>query len=539
MSEQNNQNQLSDSFLAKTFPEVSFGARIKIIRVGSVCIGDGSCIGDNTWINACQSTPENPSLRIGKKVLVGRRAIISSGSPLTIGDYCVLGPNVFISNADHGFQDIFTPILQQPITMLGELIVEENCWFGVNAVVKGTVTIGRGSVIGANSVVLSTVPPFSVVIGSPAKIIRMYNPMTSNWENIDSQEQVDSMLTLRNTYPCPTREELLAKLNESCNFEKIPLLLGGNSIHLDDRLLEENIGKNQVTANFFHVQIEPLNTEEFDLHNTILKLDPSENDGNYHNIEDKYDRAYRTEWESGSLRQLITLCYKTPDLRDNAIRYSQSEEFSSALSLLANAGHPANPSVSVLDIGCGNGAACWSLAKAGYQVTGIDSSNGEWAGVGAARKLINMDGVSFKAIYSLAEVLPFPPASFQVIWMREVLHHIKNLPEFLRSVKSLLVKDGVLIAMRDHVIWNEYQKNYFFSTHPFQKYTQDENCYYLNQYTEAFTNAGWQLELIMDPLSTAINTYPEPYIPNKVFSITQAAAGQGNSLYSFLARNPG
>jgi 2-polyprenyl-3-methyl-5-hydroxy-6-metoxy-1,4-benzoquinol methylase len=270
-----------------------------------------------------------------------------------------------------------------------------------------------------------------------------------------------------------------------------------------------------------------------------MNLDASKTDGNLQNIEDKYDRAYRTEWESGSLRDLIRLCYKTPHLRDNAIRYSQSEEFSAALSLLSNAGHPAEANVSVLDIGCGNGVACWSLAKAGYQVTGIDSSNGEWAGVGAARKLIHMDGVSFNAIHTLAEVLPFPPASFQVIWMREVLHHIKNLPEFLHTVRQLLVKDGILIAMRDHVIWNESQKDHFFRTHPFHKYTQDENCHYLNEYTEAFINTGWQLDLILDPLSTAINTFPKPYIPNKVFSISQAATGLGNSLYSFLARNPG
>ena len=534
----NERFQINDSFLTRVYPHVSFGSGVQIIRIGSVLIGDGSCIGDGVWINASQSTPKNPSLRIGKKVLVGRRATISSGSLLNIADYNVLGPNVFISNADHGFQDIFTPILQQPMNMIGELTVEENCWFGANAIVKGAITIGRGSVIGANSVVLSSTPPFSVLVGSPAKIISMYNPMTSNWEKIDSQEQVESILMLRNTYPCPTREELLAKLNESCNFEKISLLLGGNSIHLDDRLLETK-GHDQVTADSISIQMVSENIDAFDLHNSILKLDPSENDGNNQNIEDKYDRAYRTEWEVGSLRELITLCYKTPDLRDNAIRYSQSEEFSAALSLLGNAGHPADPSISVLDIGCGNGVACWSLAKAGYQVTGVDSSNGEWAGIGAARKLINMDGVSFKAIHSLAEVLPFPPASFQVIWMREVLHHIKNLPEFLSSVRPLLVKDGVLIAMRDHVIWNERQKEYFFSTHPFQKYTQDENCHYLNEYTEAFTNAGWQLELVMDPLSTAINTYPEPYIANKVFSISQAAAGQGNSLYSFLARNPG
>ena len=529
---------MTDSLLAKVFPHVSFGENVQIIRVSSVLIGDGSCIGSDAWINACQSTPEKPLLRIGKKVLVGRRAIISSGSLLTIGDFSAIGPNVFISNADHCFQDIFTPILQQPMNMIGELTVEENCWIGANAIVKGAFTIGRGSVVGANSIVLTTVPPFSVVVGSPAKVVKMYNPMTTNWEKIDSQEQVESMLTLRNTYPCPTRAELLSKLNQNCNFEKIPLLLGGNGHHLDDRVLQENIEQDQMSADSISTKIASLNIESFHLQNSMLRMNLSENVGSFQDLEDKYDRAYRKEWEAGSLRPLITLCYKTPDLRDNAIRYSQSEEFSAALSLLANAGHPADPTISLLDIGCGNGAACWSLAKAGYQVTGVDSSNGEWAGVTAARKLINMDGVLFKAIHTLAEELPFPPASFRVIWMREVLHHIKNLPEFLRSVKSLLAKDGVLIAMRDHVIWNEYQKDYFFNTHPFHKYTQDENCHYLNEYIDAFTNTGWQLELIMDPLSTPINTYPEPYIPNKVFSIAQAAAGQGNSIYSFLARNP-
>lgn len=254
---------------------------------------------------------------------------------------------------------------------------------------------------------------------------------------------------------------------------------------------------------------------------------------------DKYDLAYRWGWEEGGLQELIRLCYKTPDLPENARRYAASDEFGAALGEIRAAGFPPSSRSRVLDLGCGNGAATWALARAGYRTTGIDSSHGSLAGIAAARRIEGLDGVHFQTIHTSAESLPFPPGSFEVIWMREVLHHIRDLNDFLSSALELLVPGGILIAMRDHVVWNETQKASFFEDHPFHRFTNDENCHFLDEYLKGFESAGFRVERLLDPFASPINTYPHPFLPGRTFDVQSAIQRpRDNDLFSFVARKP-
>jgi acetyltransferase-like isoleucine patch superfamily enzyme/SAM-dependent methyltransferase len=213
---------------------------------------------------------------------------------------------------------------------------------------------------------------------------------------------------------------------------------------------------------------------------------------------DKYDQAYLWGWNQGNLRELIRLCYKTPDLEDNARRYAASEEFAAALDELREAGRSPSKELRVLDLGCGNGVACWALAKAGYSVTGIDSSHGSLAGIGAARKIDGLDGIRFETIHTTAESLPFPPASFDIVW-------------------------------------NDRQKRAFFEDHPFHRFTGDENCHFLDEYLEAAEGSGLEFAKVIDPVSSPINTYPSPFVPGAVFDAELASRrDRGNDLFSFV-----
>src|SRR5512140_1804472 len=122
--------------LNRWFSNVTFGFFVQVIGMRNVQIGEGSCIGDSVWLNVC-IRDEKVRMKIGKCVLVGRQSMISTGGYLEIGDHCVLAPRVYVSDADHVFTDIYQPILQQGATLGRSIIVEENCWIGINVVVTG------------------------------------------------------------------------------------------------------------------------------------------------------------------------------------------------------------------------------------------------------------------------------------------------------------------------------------------------------------------------------------------------------------------
>ncbi|HVS97749.1 MAG TPA: acyltransferase, partial [Puia sp.] len=114
-------------------------------------------------------------------VIIGDNCAIGLGNtligPVTIGNQVILAQNVVFSGLNHGYQDIHTPIRDQKCTT-APIVVEDECWIGANAVVTAGVTIGRHSVVAAGSVITADVPPFSVVGGNPARLLRQYNAAT-------------------------------------------------------------------------------------------------------------------------------------------------------------------------------------------------------------------------------------------------------------------------------------------------------------------------------------------------------------------------
>ena len=114
---------------------------------------------------------DNERLLIGSNVFVGLRAYIdATDGGISIGDDVLIGPNVVIRASNHIFADPHRPIRLQGTTGLG-IIIESDVWLGANVVVVDGVTIGKGSVIGAGAVVTKSIPPYSVAVGVPAKVV--------------------------------------------------------------------------------------------------------------------------------------------------------------------------------------------------------------------------------------------------------------------------------------------------------------------------------------------------------------------------------
>lgn len=191
--------------LTSRFPGVAFGTDVQVIGMAESTIGEGSVVQDGTWLNVC-IRDGSERLRIGRCACIGRWNFLSSGTFLEIGDYCLFAPNIYVSDADHAFNDPFRPYISQGIRTRGPVVVEENCWLGKGVSVVGSLTIGRGSVIGANSLVLRDVEPFSIVVGSPAKLVKMFDPVEQAWVRIDNPTSLETVRRHRKTNPLPDRE---------------------------------------------------------------------------------------------------------------------------------------------------------------------------------------------------------------------------------------------------------------------------------------------------------------------------------------------
>ncbi|WP_292426066.1 acyltransferase [Methanoregula sp.] len=110
---------------------------------------------------------------IGQNVSINRYVIIDScdAGRIRIGNNCLIGPYVLIRSADHNFNNPDVLFNKQG-HIGGDIIIEDNCWIGGHVTITRNVTIGTGSVVGANSVVTKDIPPHSLAAGNPAKIIR-------------------------------------------------------------------------------------------------------------------------------------------------------------------------------------------------------------------------------------------------------------------------------------------------------------------------------------------------------------------------------
>jgi maltose O-acetyltransferase len=90
----------------------------------------------------------------------------------TIGRYVMMGPDVIILSTNHRFDDVNLPMGFQGFGVSKRVIIEDDCWIGARTIILPGRRIGKGAVVGAGSVVTKDVPPFAVVAGNPAAILK-------------------------------------------------------------------------------------------------------------------------------------------------------------------------------------------------------------------------------------------------------------------------------------------------------------------------------------------------------------------------------
>jgi acetyltransferase-like isoleucine patch superfamily enzyme len=160
---------------------------LQSFNIKEMHVGNNSRISEHCWIqciNNYQGREFAPELKIGDDVHIGRFAHIIACDKMKIGNGVVIAERVYISDNLHGFEDLDSPIMQQPLKQPGPVIIEDEVWIGNGACILPNVTIGKHSIIGSNAVVTKDIPPYCVAAGVPAKIIKQYNPQTEKWEKV-------------------------------------------------------------------------------------------------------------------------------------------------------------------------------------------------------------------------------------------------------------------------------------------------------------------------------------------------------------------
>ncbi|HBC99496.1 MAG TPA: acyltransferase [Lachnoclostridium sp.] len=139
---------------------------LEVMKNGRVTIGKNTHV--RRW---CCFRPYGGYIKIGDNCTVNSFSHISGNGGVEIGNNVLIATQCVIVSANHIFEDCKVPISVQGETK-EKITIEDDCWLGAGVKVIAGVTIHKGSVIGAGTVVTHDVPPYSVVVGVPGKVIK-------------------------------------------------------------------------------------------------------------------------------------------------------------------------------------------------------------------------------------------------------------------------------------------------------------------------------------------------------------------------------
>lgn len=154
----------------------------------NIQLGKGFTCGYNCRIEAIVNSEKSGKITFGEDVKIGDYVHIAAAEEVSIGNQVLMASHVFITDLDHGSytkkgsnpnsNPDNRPLYTKPT------VIDDKVWIGENAVILKGVYIGEGSVIGANALVNTSIPAYSVVVGQPAKVIKTYDFEKQEWVSV-------------------------------------------------------------------------------------------------------------------------------------------------------------------------------------------------------------------------------------------------------------------------------------------------------------------------------------------------------------------
>jgi lipopolysaccharide O-acetyltransferase len=139
-----------------------------------ITIGAGTWFGSGCWLNAIGGT-----ITVGDGCSFAGDVTISAAASVMLGRDLLVARGVHIGDHDHAFTDPGRPARRQGIANAAPVMIGDGAWLGHNVTVTAGVSIGRGAVIAAGAVVTRDVPPYSLAVGIPARVVKSWAPVTA------------------------------------------------------------------------------------------------------------------------------------------------------------------------------------------------------------------------------------------------------------------------------------------------------------------------------------------------------------------------
>jgi len=148
------------------------GNVLEAFREKRLEIGAHTLLEPGVWL----TLPAPAKVRIGSGTFLNLNVMVAAMELVEIGDHCMFANGCFVTDANHRYDDPARPVTWQGFTSRGPTRIGDNVWCGAHVVITSGVTIGERSVIGANSVVTQDLPPYSIAVGAPARVVRTWAP---------------------------------------------------------------------------------------------------------------------------------------------------------------------------------------------------------------------------------------------------------------------------------------------------------------------------------------------------------------------------
>jgi len=185
---------LYSKWVCATYPFAAIGENVEFhytwdfrrYAAHRVKVGNSVFIGKDVHFGVyCPNGEEGqPMLLIEDGCGIHRRSQISAKNSIHIERDVIMGPAALVMDHNHEFEDVKKSIRDQGLSTGGRIRIEQGCWIGHGAAIvcsQGELVLGRNSVVAANALVTKSCPPYSVLVGNPARIAKQYDPVKGIW----------------------------------------------------------------------------------------------------------------------------------------------------------------------------------------------------------------------------------------------------------------------------------------------------------------------------------------------------------------------